>query len=162
MKPRMDKEKVREVLKALDAKHRLTPNAVVEAAKSKTSPLHPLFTWDDKKAAAERRLDEARSLIERFKIEVTTTHYTMQVPEFVRDPTVGGKNQGYAGVVRLRSDKETAREVVISEFGRAASCLARAQAVAAALGLTKEIEKLQKRIVAIADGLQEQQVDAAA
>lgn len=42
---------------------RLTPNAVVGAARSESHPLHPHFEWDDGVAAEAYRLDQARSII---------------------------------------------------------------------------------------------------
>lgn len=47
--------------KANDGK--LTPKAVLEAARSKTSPLHKHFEWDDSVAAERYRLDQAREII---------------------------------------------------------------------------------------------------
>lgn len=41
----------------------ITPNAVVEAARSKASPLHSVFEWNDTKAADAYRLWQARMLI---------------------------------------------------------------------------------------------------
>lgn len=41
----------------------ITPPAVVEAARSETSPLHAHFQWDNSKAAHEHRLWQARQLI---------------------------------------------------------------------------------------------------
>jgi hypothetical protein len=40
-----------------------TPNAVVEAARRRGTPLHDYFDWDDKTAAAAYRVDQARYLI---------------------------------------------------------------------------------------------------
>ncbi len=42
---------------------RLTPSAVVEAARNPRSAMHKCFEWDDAKAAAAFRLDQARDLI---------------------------------------------------------------------------------------------------
>lgn len=41
----------------------LRPVDVVSAAKSKSSPLHSYFEWDDGKAAHQHRLEQARLLI---------------------------------------------------------------------------------------------------
>jgi hypothetical protein len=41
-----------------------TTERAVEDARSKTSPLHGGFTWDDKEAAAAYRLKEAEQLID--------------------------------------------------------------------------------------------------
>jgi hypothetical protein len=43
--------------------------AVVDAARSKTSPLHAHFEWDDSKAAEQHRLHQARQLIETITVE---------------------------------------------------------------------------------------------
>lgn len=44
-------------------KGRLTPPAVVEAARNNRHPLHRHFEWDDKLAAESFRLEQARTLI---------------------------------------------------------------------------------------------------
>lgn len=41
----------------------LLPEIIVAAARSKKSPLHDYFTWDDSKAAREHRLQQARQLL---------------------------------------------------------------------------------------------------
>jgi hypothetical protein len=53
-----------ETLKKLEAqKGILLPEDVVAAAKSKRSPLHNYFTWNNDQAAREHRLQQARQLI---------------------------------------------------------------------------------------------------
>lgn len=46
----------------------VSPNAIVDAAKKKTHPLHKLFTWDDTEAAAKYRLQEAGNLLRSIEI----------------------------------------------------------------------------------------------
>lgn len=41
----------------------LAPSAIVEESRPKDAPLHGAFTWDNKKAADEYRLIEARQLV---------------------------------------------------------------------------------------------------
>ena len=41
----------------------IQPQAVVDAARPETSPLHPEFEWDDSAAAEAYRCDQARSVI---------------------------------------------------------------------------------------------------
>lgn len=48
----------------------LTPDAVVVDAQAKTSPLHPHFEWDNKAAAHQYRLDQARELIRLRSIDL--------------------------------------------------------------------------------------------
>lgn len=46
------------------------PRALVDEARKKTSPLHPLFTWDDVKAADQWRNHEARQVIRSITVKV--------------------------------------------------------------------------------------------
>jgi hypothetical protein len=54
---------------AADGGGRLTPPAVVDAARNPRSPLHRHFEWDDTKAAEAYRLDQARAIIGVIRIE---------------------------------------------------------------------------------------------
>lgn len=134
---------------------RLTPEMVVQAARDKESPLHPFFTWDVKKAAQERLIDQARHLIRSVKVEVTTTQFSVRAPAYLRDPQAGGASQGYASLARLRNDEDMARDAVVNEFSRASSALSRAKAVAAALGLSDEIEEVRGAIVRLSERAQQ-------
>lgn len=58
----------------------LHPRDVVADARHETSPLHPLFEWDDRKAAVAHRLTQAREIIGSIVVHVTgeedsTLHY---------------------------------------------------------------------------------------
>ena len=48
---------------------KVIPERVVERAREKTSCLHEYFNWDDKKAAYQYRLEQARHLIQSVVIE---------------------------------------------------------------------------------------------
>jgi hypothetical protein len=48
----------------------LTPAAVVDDARMRDSPLHPYFEWDDCKAAAKHREDQARYLIRHLVVRI--------------------------------------------------------------------------------------------
>jgi hypothetical protein len=48
---------------------RLTPAAVVDAAKDRRSVLHRHFLWDDAKAGELYRLDQARELVRVIRVE---------------------------------------------------------------------------------------------
>ena len=58
----------KELLKIEKANGAIKPADVVEAATPATSPLHPLFTWDDSSAAQLYREDEARNIIRSVRI----------------------------------------------------------------------------------------------
>jgi hypothetical protein len=64
-------QRIGEALKAVtdQAKGKLTPKAVVEAARNNKSPLHKHFEWDDAKAAESYRLEQARELIRIIRVE---------------------------------------------------------------------------------------------
>lgn len=47
----------------------LLPEEVVSYAKDKNNPLHDYFTWNNKEAGDAYRLEEARALIRRVKVE---------------------------------------------------------------------------------------------
>jgi hypothetical protein len=49
---------------------RLQPETVVQAAKSKKSPLHSYFEWTDSKAAEQYRLWQARVLIRSLRVVI--------------------------------------------------------------------------------------------
>ncbi len=48
----------------------LTPEAVVNAARSKRNPLHPCFDWDDSEAAEKWRHQQARIIINSIELVV--------------------------------------------------------------------------------------------
>ncbi len=52
-----------------DAGGKLTPHAVVNAARAEKHPLHGHFEWDDALAAEHYRLDQARSIIRVVRVE---------------------------------------------------------------------------------------------
>lgn len=139
----MSKFRARHALQALADQRsgRLTPEGVIDAAAHLDSPLHSYFTWDDREAAHEHRLNQARKLLASIRFEVTTSEHTFSAPVFIRDPAAE-RQQGYVTVARLRTEEDLAREAVVNEFMRASSALTRAKAVAAVLDLSDEVEGL--------------------
>jgi len=76
---------IREELHSLMSEGRLRPEDVVDAARNPNSALHSYFTWDDSDAAAAYRLQEARALIKRVKVDgVRTDGEVVRVPSFIR------------------------------------------------------------------------------
>jgi len=65
----------------------LTPDAVVEAARKNTSPLHAHFTWDNSEAAHKYRLVQAAWLIRTVKVKVVVGKTTENTRAFVRVST---------------------------------------------------------------------------
>lgn len=75
----------------------LTCEAVVDAARAKSSPLHSYFTWDDSRAAERYRLIEAGKLIATVRIEYRQKKAAQVVyaPAFIPTGTNKGKRQYY-------------------------------------------------------------------
>lgn len=92
------------------------PAALVAAARSKRSPLHGLFTWDDSDAAHRWRAHEARNVINR--IQVVRNDLTGPMPAFVhvRCITEDGVQDGYMTTARaLTSDH---RDAVLADVAK--------------------------------------------
>lgn len=144
------RQAIKDRLAQIEARNggRLTPDMVVQDAKRKDSPLHACFEWDVKKAAAAYWLDQARELITSVRVVVRTEHTNVSSVFYVRDPSAG-KEQGYVSVTTLRTDKEMAREALVSEFSRVADMLRRAREVAAVLECQGDVEDLLKSVIGL-------------
>lgn len=130
---------------------RLTPEAVVADARNPKSPLHEHFEWDTKKAAAQHWLDTARQLIRSVRVLVRTDDKVISTVAYVRDPSMESNEQGYRSLASLRTDRELARETVVSEFGRAAGVLRRAKEIAKALDMENDVEEIIEMVDAASD-----------
>jgi hypothetical protein len=142
------REEVRVALEELAARNngRLTPEEVIAAAKPKSSPLHDHFTWDDKSAAHMQRLYEARELIRSVRVTTVVGEVVTRTIAYVRDPEKPSDVQGYISTAVLRTEADLARAAIVEEFGRAASAMRRALAVAEALQLRDEVQEFVDRI----------------
>lgn len=117
----------------------LEPDAVVEDAREKNSPLHELFEWNDRKAAAIQRLDRAREIIRSVTIVYETSVETIRAPAYVKNPAT---SKGYVSIARLSTDEDRAREALVHEFSMVRGALVRARLIARALDLEGDVEKL--------------------
>jgi hypothetical protein len=96
------REAIRDELQALVNDGRLNPDDVVDAARNPNSSLHSYFTWDDTEAAASYRLQEARALIRRVRVNVVRTDDSIvRVPSFVRSP----QGKGYQNIAVMVTNK---------------------------------------------------------
>lgn len=76
---------IREEMNALIVDGVLRPADVVDAARNPNSSMHSQFEWDDGEAAEAYRLQQARSLIRRVKVEVIRPdNQVVHIPSFVR------------------------------------------------------------------------------
>lgn len=122
---------------------RITPDAVIEDARSKKSPLHDQFEWDDSKAAHQYRLEQAREIIRSVKMEIVTSERIVSTVRYIRDPSATGKEQGYVEVSKIRDERSIASDALRSECGRLSAMVERVEGLASALGLHKEFEQFK-------------------
>jgi hypothetical protein len=118
---------------------RLDPADVVADARDPTSPMHSFFEWEDGEAAIQYRLGQARLLIRRVKIQVTVRDIPMDCMRYVRDPDQAGT---YNNIIRVRSDRDQSRRVVLDEMSRVNAAAKRARATAAVLGTIEQIDEI--------------------
>lgn len=142
------KQQIVDRLAKLAADGRLTADMVLKDAKKQSSPLHGEFEWDDAVAGHKYRLEQARDLIAGHKVYIERSTYTITAPAYVRDPSAGTGEQGYRSVASLKTDRDLAREALVSEAGRAAAYLERVRSLAVALDLEHEVEPILERFAA--------------
>lgn len=133
-----------------DANGRLTATIVLEAARSPSSVLHSRFEWDDQQAAHSHRLEQARQLIRSVRVEIVTETKNVSTVSYVRDPEAG-EEQGYVSTKQLTMEPINAAKLVDQEFARAMACLARAETLAEALGVT-DVGDLKKPLAQYKEG----------
>lgn len=83
----------------------LTPGQVLEAARDPRSPLHGSFEWDDRKAAEDYRLMQARWIIGGIREVVATNDGDSLIRVFVNLEDVDDA-RSYVTVARVLSDAE--------------------------------------------------------
>lgn len=138
----------REVIDAIKSLEKssgeLLPEDVVKSARDPESPLHAYFEWDDTEAAHKYRMSQARGLIRRLKTEVNHYDYVIKAPVYVRDPDVPHGDSGYVAIAAVRREEDRARRVMVDEMKRVADSIGRAKLIAIALGVTDELELIDR------------------
>lgn len=89
----------------------LTPDALIEAARSKRSPLHKEFTWDPQQALTEVQRTQALYLIRMISLEITEvdTGKSYRGREFVLNPV---SREEYVSIRSALSDKDMRAEMI--------------------------------------------------
>jgi hypothetical protein len=112
---------IREELQGLIEDGLLNPETVVDRARNPNSSLHDHFTWDDTEAAAAFRIQEARALIKRVRVEVVRSDESVvRVPSFTR--SVEGK--GYVDTQTITVNKADHLGVVLITLAQVRTMLA--------------------------------------
>ena len=99
----------------------LTPNAVLDDARDATSPLNPLFEWDDTAAGESFRLIQSAGLIRRVRITVIRSERKGRTVEVraVRQFEVPIRGGGYRTIESVMQDdrqRESLLEQALRDF----------------------------------------------
>ena len=105
-----EKEKA---IRSLERDGELDPHDIVREARDPESVLHDSFEWDDAKAGAAYRLDQARALIRRVEFEVVVEERGERVVQYVARPDT--ELSRYRSLDRVRT-VDTADDVLRSEL----------------------------------------------
>ena len=82
---------IKEELEAIMVGGVLSPANVIEAARDPNSAMHGQFEWDDSEAAQAYRLQQARALIRRVKVNVVRSDQeVVHIPSFTRQASSPG------------------------------------------------------------------------
>lgn len=149
-----------EAIKASSPGNRLTADAVVAYAKQEDSALHSQFEWDDTLAGHKYRIDQARNLIAKVRVEVRTDFRRIESVYYVRDPAASSKDQGYVSIDDLRSDAELARDALVNEFAAVRALLTRARNLAAILGMADKVDNLISEVSIVTRSISEREAMA--
>lgn len=139
------------ILKSLETPDgHIDPEALVAVAADDDHPLHNDFTWDTEKAAHERRLDQARSLIRSVRLHhpVASMPIPISVPAYVRD--LRAETKGYRAILKVRDEETVARTTVLDAMSRASAAIRRAKTLAVVFNaedLVDQVESLVDEIV---------------
>lgn len=119
----------------------LSTDHVIDDARDPTSPLHTHFEWDDARAAHAHRTTTAARLINGFRVTVEVNSVALSAPAFIRSVE---QPRLYIPIDRAAAEADLARATLRREGARVAAAITRMRAVAMALGLTEQLEELDR------------------
>lgn len=122
-------------------------DVVLEAA-DPNHPLHDEFEWDDARAGAAHRIEQARSLIRSVKVVVHSGTTRLSVPLYVHVPQ-RPEQAGYIAMPRLRSDRDLAHEAILAEWEQVKARAERVRDIALGVGLEDDARRAQAILTAL-------------
>jgi len=112
----------------------ITASELIEMARPKDSPFHDLFEWDNKKAAHEFRLMQARNLIRTVNVFIDKDPEISNSEKLVNVPTDSGKGEGtykeMGTVVRNIGEFERALSMLRAKLNAASRAVHELESVA--------------------------------
>ena len=91
----------------------LTPEMVVDESREEDAPLHPVFEWNDRKAAERYRIVQAGSLIRNVTVKIEEVPRMEPVRAFVNVAPVGKRKGVFVSIKNAMTD-EDGRETVVA------------------------------------------------
>lgn len=139
---------VGEAVSAITEDHgRCEPSMLVGMARSKTSPLHALFTWNNKAAAEKWRTHEARQIIRSINVTVAINDgEEVQTPAFISVGHVAETQhagEGYRSVSVIAADEAFAQEAMHEVLSRIRALKRRYASIEALSPLWKALDELE-------------------
>lgn len=89
----------------------VTPEQVVEHARNPNSILHRLFEWDDTKAAAQFRSEQARNMLRSLVYEVEIIPGKVEEMRYTVNVMQNGQN-GYVAIESALASADLSRQVI--------------------------------------------------
>jgi len=132
--------KKRAIAACKNSKGKLTPDAVIEAAKDPTSVLHGEFEWDVNKAAYQSWTDTARRLIREVQLVVEYQDVRVVAPFYITDH--GSKESSYVETTKVAKKHAFAKQALGDELARIKGAVHRAMSMAVVFGLVSNFEKM--------------------
>lgn len=120
----------------------LTPEAVVEASKDKSSLLHNVFEWDDKKAAKSWRIEQARQLIKHITVTVVTKECEVRYRAIVNIAKSGFQKGSYIPLQEVINDKQSYEALLQQAKNDAQDFIDRYSQLSELNGVKREMLKL--------------------
>jgi len=111
-----------ELTRILDENGALTPQLVVDAARSPQHPLHSRFEWDDAKAGEAYRRSQAAELIRTVKVERVTGEGMSRVRGF--HSITRATSTSYEPIEQIEQDP-VAKEILLRQVQRDLAALRR-------------------------------------
>ena len=144
---RGDPKKVAKHLERIANKHGggLRPSDVVENARSKTSPIHDYFEWDDATAAETYRQEQARHLIRSIQVITVDDAEPVRAFHHVTLTTTSEEDdigRGYVTLERAASEERLRLQVIRRLYAQARAFAREARAFEEFAGVVKAFEEL--------------------
>ena len=125
----------------------IVPQAVVDEARDKASPLHDCFEWDNTRAAEKYRIEQARRMISHLVVVINyETGKTQKAFFNVEIPDNGGTKVAYVDVEWALTDKDLRKQVLQNALEELVYWQKKYKEYSEFKGIVREITKVAVKI----------------